>query len=65
MSNFKVPVDVLVSITTTPLLLSLLGGRVLTEILQDLGKASEEIFRGDRLPILNLSHQMPDIARHE
>jgi len=44
----------LVSLATGPFLLGLVAGRALEHLLQDLGKASEELFRGDRLPVLPL-----------
>jgi hypothetical protein len=43
----------LLSLATAPLLASLVGGRAALKLMQDLGLASEEVFRGDRLPILN------------
>ncbi|HHP7243301.1 MAG TPA: hypothetical protein ACFE0H_01300 [Elainellaceae cyanobacterium] len=60
MLDFKISSDILISVATAPLLLGILGGKVLTELLCDFGQASEEIFRGDRLPILNVSHQTSD-----
>jgi len=44
----------LVSLATGPFLVGLVAGRALEHLLQDLGKASEELFRGDRLPALPL-----------
>jgi hypothetical protein len=45
--------DWLLSFATTPVLLGLWGVRILNDWLQDLGDVSEEIWRGDRLPVLN------------
>jgi hypothetical protein len=45
--------DWLLSVATAPVLLGLWGARVLNHWLQDLGEVSEEIWRGDRLPVLN------------
>ncbi len=42
------------SIATVPLLIALLSTKALFELMQQAGLASEELFRGDRLPILNL-----------
>jgi hypothetical protein len=44
------------SIATSPFIFSILALYLLTELLTELGKASEEIFRSDRLPILNFSN---------
>lgn len=52
--------QLLLSISTAPLLLVLVGSRALVTTLQDLGQASEELFRGDRLPVLNISPQPPE-----
>ena len=41
------------SIATSPFIISILTLYLLTEFMTDLGKASEEIFRSERLPILN------------
>ncbi|PSB34337.1 hypothetical protein [Stenomitos frigidus] len=45
--------ELLLSLATVPLLVALVGSKVLTEAVQELGLLSEEIFRGDRLPVLN------------
>lgn len=34
------------------MLLALLGGKAFSETLKAIGEASEELFRGDRLPVL-------------
>ncbi len=44
------------SIATTPFIISILTLYLLTEFMTELGKASEEIFRSERLPILNFSN---------
>jgi hypothetical protein len=44
------------SIATSPFIFSILTLYLLAELLTELGKASEEIFRSDRLPILNFSN---------
>ena len=52
----KVEADVLVSLATIPLLGALSCGRAINRWIIELGLASEEIFRGERLPVL----QTPD-----
>lgn len=41
------------SLATSPFLLTYLGLRSVTQWLTEAGKNSEEVFRGDRLPVLN------------
>ncbi len=47
-----VPVDLLLSLATVPLVVGLVSTQVLTQFTQELGEWSEEMFRGDRLPLL-------------
>ncbi|HIK29647.1 MAG TPA: hypothetical protein IGR89_16595 [Oscillatoriaceae cyanobacterium M7585_C2015_266] len=47
------PSNILLSLATAPVLLGLGAGQNLAKFLQEVGEASEEIFRGERLPILN------------
>lgn len=47
-----------VSIVTGPFLVGLIGIRAIADGLTQLGLASEELFRGERLPIL---HTIPDV----
>ncbi|HEY9735424.1 MAG TPA: hypothetical protein V6D06_04045 [Trichocoleus sp.] len=49
------PADLWLTLLTPPVLIGILGLRTLTEALQQLGLASEELFRGDRLPTLTIS----------
>lgn len=51
-SESKFPVEIIVSLATGPLLLGVLCGKASLKFLQALGEASEEVFRGDRLPVL-------------
>lgn len=44
--------SVVISLMTGPLLVTLIGARVLSDALTQLGLASEELFRGERLPTL-------------
>ncbi len=45
--------QVLLSLATGPLLLGIVGAKAAASLIQDLGQWSEEIFRGDRLPIID------------
>jgi hypothetical protein len=47
--------EILVSLGTTPLLLGILALRAAAVAMQEMGEASEEIFRGDRLPVLKIT----------
>ncbi|HEY9641052.1 MAG TPA: hypothetical protein V6C57_11250 [Coleofasciculaceae cyanobacterium] len=61
MLDFKLPTQILLSLTTAPLLLVLIGSKTLAAAMTDLGQASEEIFRGDRLPVLHIpKHPDPE-----
>ncbi len=53
--RFSIESKVLVGLTTLPVLAGMVGVRALSEGLRELGSLSEEIFRGDRLPILDFS----------
>jgi hypothetical protein len=44
------------SIATSPFIFSILCLYYLTQLMTEFGKASEEIFRSERLPILNFPH---------
>jgi hypothetical protein len=55
----SLPVEVAIALTTAPLLIVLVGTKVLSNTMQDLGRWSEELFRGDRLPLLNLQSSSP------
>ena len=58
----SVPVDLAVMAGTVPLLALVIGSRWLGEGMVELGKASEELFRGDRLPSRPL---MTELGRSE
>jgi hypothetical protein len=58
MLDFKLPTQILLSLGTAPLLLVLIGSKALATAMTELGQASEEIFRGDRLPILHIPNQV-------
>lgn len=50
------PVGLAIAVATAPLLVALVGARVLASTAQNLGHWSEELFRGDRLPTINQPH---------
>ena len=49
---FSIPNDLLLQLGTGSLLLGLIGGKAVAQAAKAIGQASEEIFRGDRLPVL-------------
>lgn len=49
---FSISQETLLQLSTGPLLLALLGSKAASQTMQAIGQASEEVFRGDRLPIL-------------
>lgn len=56
------PCDLAIALATIPTLVGLVVIKNLGDVLIDLGLSSEEVFRGDRLPILNMppSSEMPE-----
>lgn len=57
--------DMVISIVTGPLLIGILGAHTAYEGLIQLGLASEELFRGERLPTLNLASVAADAPHPE
>lgn len=49
---FSIPGEVLLQLGTGAMVLGLLGSKAVDQTLQTIGQASEEVFRGDRLPLL-------------
>ncbi len=49
---FSIPSQLLLQLGAGSTLVALLAGKAVAETLQAIGQASEEIFRGDRLPEL-------------
>jgi hypothetical protein len=49
---FSIPQSLLLQLGSASILLLLTTGKVSVKALESLGQASEELFRGDRLPIL-------------
>ncbi|MCT7951551.1 hypothetical protein NG798_17240 [Ancylothrix sp. C2] len=54
-----VPASVLLSLATMPLIVGLWGVKAMGGFLRDLGEASEEVFRGERLPVLHFPQDSP------
>ncbi len=50
----KSPLDGWLSLAVSPFFLTYLGIRSIHEWSIEVGKASEELFRGDRLPVLRI-----------
>lgn len=50
---FSIPQSWLLQLGTASILVLLTTGQATTKALEAVGQASEELFRGDRLPILN------------
>ncbi|NET09592.1 MAG: hypothetical protein F6K09_29985 [Merismopedia sp. SIO2A8] len=55
MKSTTLATDALLSMMTVPLLVGVLGAKTMAEAMQGLGQTSEELFRGDRLPLLAVS----------
>lgn len=53
--TLKVNPEILLGLATLPVLVGIVGVNAIVQSVRELGVLSEEIFRGDRLPILNLS----------
>lgn len=53
LSQSPIPTDFLLSLATGPLLLGVISTQAVFSWLADIGVASEELFRGDRLPVLH------------
>ncbi len=51
--------EILVGLAVVPVLIGMVGVRAIVDGLQELGSLSEEIFRGDRLPVLDVSNSQP------
>ena len=56
-----IPKEIFLSLATGPLLVGILCGKAILEFWQGVGEASEEAFRGDRLPTI----KFPDQAQQE
>lgn len=49
---FSIPNDLVLQVGTASLLFGLIGSKAVAQAAKAIGQASEEVFRGDRLPIL-------------
>lgn len=58
--SWQISSELLLSLATGPVLLGLLGNRAINQLLPEIGLYSEEIFRGDRLPMLNFPQNLSD-----
>jgi hypothetical protein len=58
--RFPLDLEILVSLAAVPVLLAAVGIKKLSEGISAIGTASEEIFRGDRLPVLHFPDTNPD-----
>lgn len=47
-----IPNDLVLQVGTASLLVGLIGSKAVAQAAKAIGQASEEVFRGDRLPIL-------------
>jgi hypothetical protein len=56
---FSIPQSIVLQMGTTSLMLALVAQKAAFEAIETIGQASEEIFRGDRLPILDFP-ESPD-----
>ncbi|MCW5316901.1 hypothetical protein GTQ43_24720 [Nostoc sp. KVJ3] len=54
---FTIPQSFLLQIGTASILLLLITGKTTVRALETIGEASEELFRGDRLPILDFPEE--------
>jgi hypothetical protein len=50
---FAIPQSIVLQVGTTSLMLALVAQKAAFEAMESIGQASEEIFRGERLPILD------------
>jgi hypothetical protein len=48
-----IPTDILLSLSVAPLLLGVVATDAVSSWLQSVGLSSEEVFRGERLPVLH------------
>jgi hypothetical protein len=55
-SSDRILPGLFLSVTTAPLLLALVGAKAVAVAVRELGELTEEVFRGDRLPLLNLDN---------
>jgi hypothetical protein len=56
----KLDVNVCLSVATIPVLIGFLAIRATAKALGELGEKSEEVFRGDRLPLLHFPEKVKE-----
>lgn len=54
MKHSNTPAKLLLSLGTAPLLVALIGGKAIADLMKEIGQTTEELFRGDRLPVLKI-----------
>jgi hypothetical protein len=57
--------SLMVSLAATPWLAAIVSVKAASAFLEQLGLASEEMFRGDRLPVLHFSDHVSDASLGE
>lgn len=57
------PTGLLLSLATGPVLVGIVGIKAVSLAVQEFGLWSEELFRGDRLPILNVPPEVDPSSR--
>ena len=55
--NSVIKPEILLSLATAPFLISILAAQSLGKTVIELGEATEELFRGERLPILHFEQE--------
>jgi hypothetical protein len=61
-SKSEFPIELFLSLATAPLLVGVVAGQAVGTWLQAIGVNSEEVFRGDRLPVLHFPESNPTEA---
>lgn len=57
--------EFLLSLAIGPVVLGIFTSRSIGELMSSLGESSEEIFRGDRLPVLKFPQSQPNLESKE
>lgn len=56
-SKVEIPTEIILSLATAPVLVGILSMQAIASWLQAAGISSEEVFRGDRLPVLHFPEE--------
>jgi hypothetical protein len=59
---FSIPSEVLLQLGTGAMVLGVLGSKAVDQTVQAIGQASEEVFRGDRLPLLKFPVETDSVS---